>query len=382
MASRRSVLVGLAAALAPGGGAALAADYRPAVCAGRKPYVGGALHPPVTIGAIGEASANPFDAATKARLDAAFDKARAATAAPSMTAAVMVPGRGLWTRTEATGDADILFWASAGKALVATVALQLAQEGKLSLDAPVSTWIKDVPNGQVVTVRDLLAHTSGLFSANEDLRVRAERRGLALEEQMRVARRHGAMFCPGERWRYTNTGYALLGEIIGRADGRPYAEAIEARIIQPLGLSRMRVIRPGAPVPDVAPLVSAKETPMEPAWAGAAGPIAASAADMTAFWAALLGGRLLKPEGVTGMFATLYPMFDPGTFYGLGVMAFEAPQADGGKSLWLGHAGGTPGAGAIVFHAPGDRAFVGVALTGDGSATASANLLLGRLRGS
>jgi len=380
MASRRTVLLGLASALAPGATPAPAADYRPAVCAARKPYVGGALHPPVTIGPIGEPATNPFDAATQARLEAGFDKARTATAAPSMTAAVMVPGRGAWSRTETVGDAPLLFWASAGKALVATVALQLAQEGKLSLDAPISTWIENAPNGQIVTVRDLLAHTSGLFSANEDLKVRAEPRGLSIDEQLRVARRHGAMFCPGERWRYTNTGYALLGEIIGRVDGRPYAEAIEARIIQPLGLTRMRVIRPGPPAADVAPLASAKEAPMEPAWAGAAGPIVASAEDMVTFWAALLGGRLLRPEGVEAMFATLYPMFDAGTFYGLGAMAFEVPQADGGKALWLGHAGGTPGAGAVVLYAPADRAFVGVALTGDGSAVASANLLLSQLR--
>lgn len=377
MTVRRQILLGvLATSLTD---AASADDYQPAVCSGRKPYVGPAFHAPVAIGPIGDAATTPFDSATAARLDAAFDKAKAATGAPSMTAAVMVPGRGAWSRTEAAGGASMLFWASAGKTMVATVVLQLAQEGKLSLEDPVSTWVEGVPNGQIVTVRDLLAHTSGLFSANEDLKVRAERRAPDLDEQLRIARRHGPMFCPGERWRYTNTGYALLGEIVARVDGRAYADAIDARIVKPLTLNRMKTIRAGAPPGDVAALFSAKAPVIDLAEPGAAGPIAASADDMVAFWRALLGGRLLRsPEA---MFATLYPMFDPGAFYGLGVMAMDVPE-DAGTTLWLGHAGGAPGVGAMALYSPSDRAFVAAALTGDGSATATANLLLRQLRAS
>lgn len=375
MASRRAALLGLGASVL-WAGPGRAEDYRPAVCSTRKPYAGAAPRAPVEIDPVGEATEAPFDPEIQARLDAAFAKARAATAAPSMSAAVRVPGRGAWARTEAAGDAPLLFWASAGKTAIAVVVLQLVEAGRLSLDDPLAKWVKGAPNGDLATVRDLLAHTSGLFSANEDLKVRAERRGLSVEEQVRVAARHGAMFCPGERWRYTNTGYALLGEIIARVDGRSYADAVAARIIEPLGLTRMRVVRPGERGADVAPLASAKGEAMDPAWAGAAGPIAASAQDMARFWAALLGGRLLRVQTVRSMFETLYPMFDPGTFYGLGVMVFEVPQPGGGSALWLGHAGGAPGAGAVVLYSPADRAFVAVALTGDGSATATANLLL------
>jgi D-alanyl-D-alanine carboxypeptidase len=103
---------------------------------------------------------------------------------------------------------------------------------------------------------------------------------------------------------------------------------------------------------------------------------------MVAFWRALLGGQLLKPPQVEAMFATLYPMFDTGTFYGLGVMAMDAPESAGGATVWLGHAGGASGVGAMALYSPADRAFVAVALTGDGSATATANLLLKQLRAS
>jgi D-alanyl-D-alanine carboxypeptidase len=357
---------------------ALAADYRPVTCPARKPYVGAPVHAPIEVAAPPGGPETSFDPKTIAALDAAFDKAKAATAAPAMTAAVFAPGRGFWSRSEAGDGRALLFWASVGKTFTAVVILQLADEGRLSLSDPVAKWVKGVPNGEVITVGDLLAHTSGLFSANEDLKARAARRAFSLEEDLAIVRRHGAMFCPGERWRYSNTGYALLGAIIEKVDGRSYGEAMTARIIAPLGLKSMRVIRPAEAGGDIAALTSAREAPIEPSWAGAAGPIASSADDMARFWAALLGGRLLKRETVRAMFATAYPMFDAGTFYGLGAMAFEVPQPNGDKTLWLGHAGGTPGAGAVALYSPADRTFVAVALTGDGSATATANLLLAR----
>lgn len=151
--------------------------------------------------------------------------------------------------------------------------------------------------------------------------------------------------------------------------------AITARIIAPLGLKTLHALAPGGGAGGVAPLVSKQEKPIDPSWAGAAGPIVGSAGDMVRFWSALLDGRLISPSLAASMTTTLYPMFDPGTFYGLGTMVFDVP--DGNKRiLWIGHAGGTPGASALVVYSPADHAFAAVALTGDGSAVASVNLLL------
>lgn len=90
---------------------------------------------------------------------------------------------------------------------------------------------------------------------------------------------------------------------------------------------------------------------------------------------ALLGGKLVAKPLVDEMTATLYPMFDQGTFYGLGAMLFDVPDGDE-RLLWIGHAGGTPGASALVAYSPAKRVFFAVALTGDGSAVAAANALL------
>jgi D-alanyl-D-alanine carboxypeptidase len=328
----------------------------------------------VTLGAIPESK---LPEAAIRSLDSAVSVLEANFAVPAYSMAVAVPGKGLWQRGKTPAEAPLLFWASVGKTFTAVVILQLAEEGKLALDDTISRWVEGVPNGGIATVRDLLAHTGGIFSANEDRKARAAHRYHGLAENLAIARRHGAMFCPGERWRYSNTGYEVLGEIIRKADGRPFEAAIAARILAPLGLDSLRALTPGGGSPGVAPLVSSREKPIDPSWAGAAAPIAGTAADMARFWAALFQGRLLPLERVREMSATLHPMFDPGTFYGLGMAAFEVPDRNPRDTLrWIGHAGGTPGASSIAIYSLADGALVTVAVTGEVPAMPIANLLL------
>lgn len=372
--------MGLALVLAALPAMACAADYRPVVCESAVTYAGPPLHAPVAPPLLAEVPKAPLDPQTVARLEAGFLQAKAATKAAAMTAAVLIPGKGAWEKTGSDDQPPMLFWASAGKSLIAIVTLQLVEAGKLKLEDPIGKYVAGVPNGDVVTIRDLLTHTGGLFSANEDLKARAEHRAHTLDEDVKIIARHGAFSCPGERWRYSNTGYALLGKVIETVDGQPWQASVEARIIKPLGLNSLRVLSDGDKAEDVAKLVSAKEAPIEPAWAGPAGPAVGSAGDMARIWAALLGGKLLKQETVQAMFGKLYPMFDAGSFYGLGAMVVEVPDADGSKSLWLGHLGGTPGASAVVAWSVKDGVIVAAALTGDGSAAATANLLLRQVR--
>jgi len=372
--------MGLALVLAALPAAALADDYRPVMCTSAVTYAGAPLHAPVAPPFLREVPKAALDPETVARLEAAFERAKAATKAPALTTAVLIPGKGVWERTDSGDQPPMLFWASAGKTLVAVVTLQLVESGKLKLEDPIGKYVAGVPNGDVVTIRDLLAHTGGLFSANEDLKARAERRAHSLDEDVKIIARHGAFSCPGERWRYSNTGYALLGRVIETVDGQTWQASIDARILKPLGLKTLRVLADDDKAEDVAKLTSAKTAPIEPAWAGPAGPAVGSAADMARVWAALLGGRLLRQDTVAAMFGRLYPMFDAGSFYGLGVMAVEVPRPDGSTTLWLGHLGGTPGASAVVAYSVKDDAIVAAALTGDGSAAATANLLLAQLR--
>ena len=362
---RIAQLTGVAFCLAGAGGVASMAGRAEVKCPAAAAYRGPALRAAVVLPQVTGALQGTVDADVAERLTQAVTKARNATNAASMTVAVALPDGALWA-TEMGGGANngdasaaaskpLHYWASSGKTFVAVVVMQLVEEGKLALSDPVSRWLPGVPNGEVITIEHLLAHASGLFSANEDLKVREKRRYYTPLENLATAKKHGPMFCPGEMWRYSNTGYDLLGMVIERVDGRPFNAAIDARIIAPLGLKRLRALTPGRPPSDIALLVSTKERPIDPSWPGAAGAIAGSADDMVRFWHALLGHRLLKPETLRRMTERLYPMFTPVEFYGLGVMVFDVPDADGSKTTWIGHAGGTPGAGAIVAYSLADR---------------------------
>lgn len=361
-------------------GCAGSTAYKPVVCKEHAAYAGGPLHVPVRV-TLGEIPDHPLSATVARALDSAMEVLDANLIVPSYTVAVAVPGQGLWHRDKTPAEAPWLFWASVGKTFTAVVILQLAEEGKLSLDDTVSRWVGGVPNGGIATVRDLLAHTAGIFSANEDRKSLADHRYHDLEENLAIARRHGAMFCPGERWRYSNTGYEVLGEIIRKADGRPYPEAIAARILAPLGLDSLRTLTPGRGSKGVAALISSKETPIDPSWAGAAAPMVGTAADMARFWAALFQGRLLPLARVREMSAILHPMFDRGSFYGLGMAAFELPDRNPADTLrWIGHGGGTPGMSSIAAYSRDDDVLVTVAVTGDVPATPIANMLLKMLK--
>lgn len=355
-----------------------AQSYRPVKCDKLLPYAGRPLHPPVPIGLSERWSDERLNPELVARLDAAFEEVRQRTRAEAISVAVARLGEGLWSRDSIPAPAERLWWASTAKTFVAIVILQLAEERRLSLDDPISHWVKGVPNGEVVTIRDLLQHTGGLFSANEDSGWRADPRPLTPALSLSIMQAHGAIFCPGQHWRYSNSGYTLLGQVIEAIEDRTWQESIEARIFERLDLDSVRAMRPDISAA-IAPPRSDKPQPGDPSWTGPAGGIAGTAADMVKFWAALLEGRLVRPETRDAMFAALYPMFDETSFYGLGAMVFDLPDGSD-RLLLLGHAGGAPGANAIVAYSPRDRAIVAAAVNNDAPAPAVANLLLRTLR--
>ncbi len=324
------------------------------------------------------------------RLEKACERALAATKAPAMTVAVGVPGKGLWSATRTAqltaGEtaSQVFYWASAGKAFTAVVVLQLVEEGKLKLEDKLAQWFPDFPNAKVITLDHLLTHTSGLYSFQNDPTLRAQPGYKSPETLLAVAKAHGNAFCPGEYWAYCNTGYVLLARIVEQVEGQPFHEVVNRRIIDRLGLKHTRSLAPKSLVADIAAAHPGKPEEAEPEFHFStpfgAGNIVGPAEELVRFWSALLGGQLVKPKTVQEMFERLYPMFGQPQFYGRGVMLYEVPKPDGGTQVWLGHSGGCPGIKAVVAYAPEAGAFVAVALNNDGSAEATAHLLLKALK--
>ncbi|MEP5758387.1 MAG: serine hydrolase domain-containing protein [Litoreibacter sp.] len=313
-----------------------------------------------------------------AALERAFSHANTATSAPSMTAAVWQVGGSPWTQTSGTPDGHLHYWASVGKIITASAILKLVENDRLLLDQPVSEYIDGVPNGDIITLRMLLNHTSGLFSANED--TPSIDRHLDLVGVLEVANRQPPYFCPGEGWRYSNTGYVLLSTIIEDVTGQPYHVAAYDLVLAQSAGREMRLLGPNSSVAGVVLPAEPVNQPTgdirQPRGAGVA---VGSAESMVLFLRDLLSGQILEETTVKQMFEDLYPMFDNGLYYGLGLMVYDVP-GEVGSQLWIGHSGGAPGARAILVFSPEKQSIVAVAMTGEGPTEAAANLMFSALQ--
>jgi D-alanyl-D-alanine carboxypeptidase len=230
---------------------------------------------------------------------------------------------------------------SVTKTFIATVVLQLVGEGKLSLDDSVERWLPgQIPNGDHVTIRDLLSHRSGLFDYLDDERVLKPylngKFGYVWSPRalIGVSTAHPRLFEPGAKFSYSNTNYILLGMIIEAAAHKPIKQQLNQRIFEPLGL-RSTLLATSQHLPDPHAngyLVSGKDqlqdvTLVSPSYAWTAGGIVSTADDIARFYRALLDGRLLPP-------ALLKEMKTTREGYGLGL--FKAPSPCG---TILGHDG-------------------------------------------
>jgi len=201
------------------------------------------------------------------------------------------------------------------KQFTASVILQLAQEGKLSLNDNLAVYLPEFPNAQRLGLRRMLSHTSGLgnYTAvefNQFLQAsRVDRNTTQLVEAMKPTSETLA-YEPGTDWRYSNTAYVLLGVIIERVSGKAYAQVMRERLFAPLGLTHTAVDDAGEVVPnrangysnarpDVGGFRNASFIAMS--FPGGAGNMRATTEDLCAWHAALLGGKVLPAEALKEM---------------------------------------------------------------------------------
>jgi D-alanyl-D-alanine carboxypeptidase len=240
------------------------------------------------------------------------------------------------------------------KTYVATVALQLAAEGKLGLDDAVERWLPGlVPNGAAITIRQLLNHSSGVPEFDEDPRVLKPylagnlRYYWSPRALVAIATSHEPAFAPGTRYSYSNTNYLLIGLIVEAVTGHALASELEARIFVPLHLKTTSLpVSPGLAAPYAHGYFTLAKPPasdisgLSP-YPWAAGAIVASGADTATFYRALLQGKLLQPEQLAAMKRTLSEGAKAdleGSRYGLGL---ESLKLSCGRA-W-GHGGNFPG---------------------------------------
>jgi CubicO group peptidase (beta-lactamase class C family) len=169
---------------------------------------------------------------------------------------VMAKGYGIASvefQVPATADTRYLL-ASLTKQFTATAVMMLVEEGKIRLDDPISRYLDDPPAAwDRITVRHLLTHTAGLKHRFEG---RAPNEWLLTFSKAALygsAKSLPLDFKPGEQWQYSDQGYFLLGLVVERAAGRPYATFMADRIFKSLGMTSTVVLSKTAIIPNLAP---------------------------------------------------------------------------------------------------------------------------------
>jgi D-alanyl-D-alanine carboxypeptidase len=273
------------------------------------------------------------------------------------------------------------------KTFVAVVVLQLVDEHRLGLKDTVERWLPGlVPSGRRITVRQLLAHTSGLADYADDpdfirRTVAQPRRQWMPRELVGVALAEGPVARPGERFAYASTNYILLGMVVERATGTSLERQLRRRIFAPLRLDDTtfapdlrnsgRYAHGYAPSEHdgiVGSLATARDrSTVTTSWAWAAGAIVSTASDLSRFLGAVLQGRLLPPR----LLELMRPA--PGSRYGLGLAAFHTPCGTA-----IGHTGALLGTVSAAWSSGDGRRRV-VAMSNSFPVSPSAGAALRRL---
>ena len=268
-------------------------------------------------------------------------------------------------------DQDTAFQlASSTKPFTGVLLMRLVQEGKLSLDDPVSKWLPDTPPAwSGITIRRLATHTSGLPTGltptSSD--IAPEYAGLASatpQQVVELTAKAPLAHAPGSVAAYGLTDYAVLTVIMERATGETYRALLDERVLRPLGMTSTRFAGGGvmgtgmARATEVIPhragtyaWTGDRQSAVDifyPPWGYSSGGILSTAADLAKLFVALDEGRLLEPSTIQDMWtAARLPDGQAGA-YAVGWIA----QTYRGR-LMVGHTGG--GALSDIVHFPDQK---------------------------
>jgi len=283
---------------------------------------------------------------------------------------------------------------SSTKTMVAALVLQLVAQHRIGLDEPIAKWLPGtIPDGNVITVRMLLNHTSGLFNDINDPGVLKAFTGqdatvLTPQHLLEAAFTHPALFAPGSSYSYSNTNYIALGLLLEKETGQSLTTLTHDRIAVPLGLTHT-YLAPYTPDPSDTKLADGYEpdakilagvlppgTPAGSAFAGpaeqqwvnttwindstewAAGGVVSTAADWAKFQTALVSDKLFPAAQLVQMETTVSEGTSTANRYGLG---FEQTATPCG-TVW-GHVGQVPGYSSENYTDPTGRRTVAVFVT-------------------
>ncbi len=240
---------------------------------------------------------------------------------------------------------------SIGKTFTGVAVMQLVERGKLELSAPVVRYLPDFPYGDTITVHHLLSHTSGMYNYMAHPEYRARKAGLRnIDDFLPLIYDQQLVFdTPGQSFAYSNSGIVVLGAVIEKVAGQPYAQYIRENILAPAGMTDTGINFWDQIVPNramgytkgLSGGFTAAIFQVPPA--SADGGIETTVLDMLKFDRALYGDTLLGEASKTKMFTP--------NLVGYGY-CWRIANDGGHKSI--GHGGGAPGVSASFMRYPDD----------------------------
>lgn len=323
----------------------------------------------VTSGGAIANSPPAIDPELETKLQARLEQWRINHRAPGVAAAVRLPDGSRWMGTsgkrivgkpgKAVRARTPFAVASLTKTFMAALVLQLREEGHLWLGTPISKWLPDYPKARKITVKMLLNHRSGIFDyfGHPTYERKVFGRPRHRWRTKEILALTGPRYCaPGACYRYSNTNYVLLGQIVRKITGKSAAANIRKRFLKPLGLTdtffqgqepieayaakgywtRTKGWRGFSDGTRFRPNTSGATV------ANAAGAMLSSVRDISDWQDALLGGEVLKPSSLARMLE-----FHPRSGYGLGM---RYALLDG--QLGIGHGGSLRGYVSLMYRLP------------------------------
>ena len=242
------------------------------------------------------------------------------------------------------------------KAFTAAAVLRLQADGKLDVQDAVCAFLEDCPPvWQGITLQQLLTHTSGIPDyANSALFSRIDDQDCTPAQIIPLFRDLPLDFAPGSQWRYSNSGYVLLGEVIEEVSGRPYAAYLKDTLLSPLGLQDTGLDR-GANTGAVGYLDGEQQAgKMTPSSLYSAGGLYSTVDDLYRWFDGLEYGNVIPGELFEQMMSPQTQTGDSaGRSYGYGwFLDGTAPPA------WEAHGGNLGGFSAEIIHRNSDDALV------------------------
>lgn len=316
------------------------------------------------------AAATPAPAAAAAQLEALVAPHFAADA-PGAAVLVRKGNRVLLRKAWGMADLEldvalapehVFRLGSLTKQFTATAILMLAEQHKLALGDDLRKYVDFPTHGATITIEQLLTHTSGIPNYTEQPGFETRSRyDMTHAEVLALVKDLPLDFAPGTKWKYSNTGYYLLGMIIEKASGEPYARFLEEHIFAPLGMSHTtygdnaRIIRgrvagyarAGEQIRNADPLG------MDPPFA--AGGLVSSVDDLARWDEAIARGKLLSKASWARMFTSYKLKNGEDTHYGYG---WGIGTLDGDKLE--AHGGGINGFNTFILRVPEQHLLVTV----------------------